>query len=351
MTKEEILLQFNPNDAGRAGKLFGLPYDAAHSDIVIIPVPWEVTVSYREGTANGPQAVLKASSQLEFFSREIKNVWHLAVDMMPISMEQFEESRRLRQIAAQHIAIVESGEQPELLGIIPSKINEACENLNIYVKNISNRLIKEGKLVGVLGGDHSTPLGLIRALTEKHERFGILQIDAHADLRRSYEGFTYSHASIMFNALKLPGISRLVQVGIRDFCEEEMQVMQRSMGRIKPFFDRDIKSKLFDGVQWSTIVADIVKELPQEVYISFDIDGLDPKLCPCTGTPVPGGFEFDHVSLLLQHLVKSGRKIIGFDLCEVAAGENEWDANVGARILRELCNWAAVSQGLLKMES
>lgn len=130
------------------------------------------------------------------------------------------------------------------------------------MKNQTKKFLTEGKLVGLLGGDHSTPLGFLRALSEQYNRFGILHIDAHADLRKAYEGFTYSHASIMYNALKLPAVNRLVQVGIRDFCEEEMQVIERGMGRVKTFFDQDIKAAQYSGKTWEMICHEIIKELP-----------------------------------------------------------------------------------------
>jgi agmatinase len=154
----------------------------------------------------------------------------------------------------------------------------------------------------------------------------------------------------MYHALKLPAVSRLVQVGIRDFCEEEYQVMQRSMGRVVTFFDDDIKSALHTGERWDSICDNIIKQLPDLVYISFDIDALDPKLCPNTGTPVPGGFSFDEITYLLKRLVKSNKKIIGFDLVEVAPATNDWDANVGARMLYHLCNWMAVSHNKLSAD-
>jgi agmatinase len=212
------------------------------------------------------------------------------------------------------------------------------------VKSTTQKLLKEGKMVGLVGGDHSTPLGFLRALAEQHNRFGILHIDAHADLRKAYEGFTYSHASIMFNALKIPAVSKLVQVGIRDFCDEETNVVTRSMGRVVTFYDDYLKDQQYKGKTWDALCDQIIHELPQLVYISFDIDGLDPKLCPNTGTPVAGGFEFHEAIYLIKKLVRSGKTIVGFDLCEVAAGENDWDANVGARILFQLCHWMGVSQ-------
>ncbi|MFN7488960.1 MAG: agmatinase family protein [Chryseotalea sp.] len=347
MTKQEAIEQFDPNAPGATGNLFGLPFTTEQAELVLIPVPWEVTVSYSDGTANGPQAILDASAQVDLFVKDIKEAWKLGVAMLPIPADLQAENNKLRELAAQYIESLTEQETSAANNAILDQINTACENLNIYVKSTALKLIREGKLVGLVGGDHSTPLGLMRALTEKYTKFAVLQIDAHADLRKAYEGFTYSHASIMYNALKLPAISKLVQVGIRDYCEEEVSVMQRAAGRVVTFFDEDIKSWMYQGKTWDTICDAILKELPEHVYISFDIDGLDPKLCPNTGTPVAGGFEFHQIAYLIKKLVLAGKKIIGFDLNEVAPGEDEWDANVGARMLYHLCNWTAVSQNKL----
>ena len=153
----------------------------------------------------------------------------------------------------------------------------------------------------------------------------------------------------MYNVLKTSAVARLVQVGIRDFCDEEFQMMKRGMGRVKTFFDDKLKESLGQGQSWDSLCDQIVNELPEKVYISFDIDGLDPKLCPHTGTPVPGGLEFHQAVTLIRKVATSKRTIIGFDLCEVAPGpaDNEWDANVGSRILWQLCNWTGVSNGKL----
>jgi agmatinase len=199
-------------------------------------------------------------------------------------------------------------------------------------------------LVGLIGGDHSTPYGFIQALAERYDSFGILQIDAHCDLRNAYEGFTFSHASVMFNAIQIKNVSHLVQVGIRDFCEEELQVINQNK-KITTFFDANLKKENYEGQNWKKQCDAIIKALPNKVYISFDIDGLDPKLCPNTGTPVPGGLEFEHAVYLFTQLQMKGKKIIGFDLNEVAPGKDEWDANVGARMLFKLCHLLIKSNG------
>lgn len=347
MTIEEQAAGFDVNGPGNPDSLFGLPFTPETARLVVIPVPWEATVSYRPGTARGPEAVLKASRQVDFFSREIPDAWKLGVAMLPVPAQILEESDRLRTLVEYHHQVSSPGE--EQAAVIADKINEASESLNIYVKNITEKYLAEGKMVGLLGGDHSVPLGFIRALKERYASFGILQIDAHADLRKAFEGFTCSHGSVMYNALKIPAVSRLVQVGVRDFCEEESRQMDRGAGRVKTFFDEDLKAGLSSGKKsWDALCKEIIKNLPEKVYISFDIDGLDPKLCPHTGTPVPGGLEFHQATALIRAVATSGRTIIGFDLNEVAPGkDDEWDANVGARILWHLCNWTGVSNNYL----
>jgi agmatinase len=205
------------------------------------------------------------------------------------------------------------------------------------VKSETTALLNKNKKVILLGGDHSTPLGYIQALAEIHEHFGILQIDAHFDLRIAFEGFEYSHASVMYNALKTKQVGKLVQVGIRDFCEEE--VLESKNERVSVWYDEKMKEAQFLGKTWDQICNDIVAQLPQKVYLSFDIDGLDPKLCPNTGTPVAGGLEYAQAIYLIKKVKESGRVFIGADLNEVAPGENsDWDANVAARLLFRLCH-------------
>lgn len=334
---------FNPNEVGvNNGNIFGFPYTSAESKIVIIPVLSDITCSYSKGTAEGPQAILEASTQLDFYSPYLKNAWKTKVAMLPILDVELVENRKIGELATKIIQKIENEQtltkQDEETY---QKINNHCEALNLKVEQTATEYLNQNKLVAVLGGDHNSPLGLIHALAKKHHNFGILQIDAHADLREAYEGFECSHASIMFNALKVPQVGKLVQVGIRDICPAEIELINNSKGRIKTFFDWDIKAQQYTGKTWSTICEEIINQLPDLVYISYDIDGLDPKLCPHTGTPVVGGFEVEQINFLINKLIDSGKKIIGFDLNEV--GNVEWDANVGARVLYRLCNFLAKS--------
>jgi agmatinase len=354
MSLQNKISSFNPNDLGKKdSNLFGLPFTTDEARLVVVPVPWEVTVSYGSGTANGPEAVFDASMQVDLFDPYLENAWKLGVSMDTVPQKMHATSTLLRKKAERYIDLLSSGKDPEKhagMKKIRTEINAACGKMIEHVTKTAAKHIAAGKMVALLGGDHSTPLGFIKALSEKYTDFGILQIDAHADLRQAYEGFTYSHASIMYNVLnEVAAVKKLVQVGIRDYCEDEVNVINRSNGRVATYFDKEIKHELYNGKSIRSLHVEMVQQLPKHVYISFDIDGLDPKLCPNTGTPVPGGFEFEEAAHLIQTVVESGRKIIGFDLNEVSPRDDEWDANVGARMLYRMINMMAKSNGVTNL--
>ena len=337
------LSNFNPNTVGNPNNnIFGLPFSEEDARLVIVPVPWEVTVSYNAGTARAPDHIFTASLQVDLFDPELKDTWKEGFFMRYPDKKILTKSDFLRKEAELYINYISQGDvvsANKFMCKTLRDINEGSLFLNNWVYEQTKDLLDKGKLVALLGGDHSTPLGFFKAIAEKNIEFGILQIDAHMDLRKAYEGFNYSHASIMYNALEeIPQLKKIVQVGIRDYCEEEFQYMCASNGRAITYFDKDIKERLFEGETWKNIVDDIVNQLPQNVFISFDIDGLNPKLCPHTGTPVQGGFEAQEMYYLFKKVMQSGRKIIGFDLNEVGVSHDEWDENVGARILFKLCS-------------
>jgi len=148
----------------------------------------------------------------------------------------------------------------------------------------------------------------------------------------------------MYNALsEIPELKRLVQLGVRDYSDDEWNFICDSQHRVVTYFDKELKEREYEGARWAEIVNEVVEKLPQKVLISFDVDGLDPKLCPHTGTPVAGGLETDQVFYLFKKVLQSGRQLIGFDLSEVGISTNEWDENVGARVLFKLCNLLVTS--------
>ena len=352
LSKQQLTATFDPSQPGLAdASIFGLPFTAEQSEIIILPVPWEVTVSYGSGASNGPTAVFDASFQVDLCHQTFPELWKLGIffDHAPDSWKA--NSDAYKTLAQPIIQALENGEEvqnhPKLIADL-EKINVACRDLHSQVKQKTLDWIAQGKKVILLGGDHSTPLGYYEAMAEKHNDFGILHLDAHMDLRIAYEGFIYSHASIMYNALKIKNISKIVQVGIRDFCQQEVDNVVLENGRVIVHTDSDLKKATFEGITWKQQCDTIISELPQKVAISFDIDGLYRWYCPNTGTPVPGGFSFEQATYLFDKLADSGKEIIGIDLVEVAPGQNDdWDGNVGARMLFHLCGIFAKNNGLL----
>lgn len=332
--------EFNP-DINNGNSIFGLSCNEENALLQIIPVPWDLTASYGKGSSKGPEAVFNASFQLDLYKEFYPDYWKSGLFLRDIPSEL----EQLNQFFNHDVVEIFKAFNEERMGedkIIDllSEINDACHKMNQFVYDEALQIINKKKLPVVLGGDHSSPLGLITALSETNESFGILHIDAHADLRKSYQGLVFSHASIMFNALRLQAVTKLVQVGIRDYCSEEDRRIRNSQGRILSFTDRYINHSMYEGTSWQELTAEIINSLPAKVYVSFDIDGLEPWHCPNTGTPVPGGLNPGQINYLLEGVCESGRKIIGADLCEVAPdpdGKDEWDANVGARALLDLC--------------
>jgi agmatinase len=335
--------RFDASAAAAPGSgLFGLQSNAAASAIVIVPVPFAATVSYGGGAENGPAAILAASRQVDLFDLQTGRPYERGICLLDADPRLRVANDSVRPLAAAIIA--RGGAAADDRDVI-ERIDAAGALVNESVHDAAQALLSQGKICGVLGGDHSVPYGAIRAAAAHQPGLGILHVDAHADLRRAYEGFRWSHASIMDNVLRdIAGVQRIVQVGIRDFAEAEFAAIQASEGRVIAHFDLELRRRLGLGETWARLCDEIVAALPASVWVSFDIDGLDPALCPNTGTPVPGGLGFSEACLLLAAVVGSGRRIVGFDLVEVAPGANEWDANVGARVLYKLCGFAALSR-------
>jgi len=336
---------FNPNTVGQPnGNYFALPYTLDESEVVLLSVPWDATASYGTGAYLAPEAIIDASAQVDLFDADVADAWSIKIGTEPVDKSLYKLNEHTCRYSSQVMAALQEGAEESSLQKELSMVNAASMKVNEYVYTKAKKYLSENKLVGVVGGDHSSPFGLLKALNEQYQAFGILHIDAHADLREAYEGLTYSHASIMYNVLKeLEHVEKLVSVAVRDYCNDEAQLMTTD-SRIKAFTDSDLSEVAFDGKPWAAQCEEIIAALPDKVYISFDIDGLSPDNCPHTGTPVPGGLHYNQAVFLLKKLMLSGKKIIGFDLCEVAAdSDEEWDANVGARLLYKLCCYANIT--------
>jgi len=337
---------FDPDAAAVSGGIYGLPTSVDDAYAVIVPVPFEATTSYGGGTSNGPDAVYEASMQVDLFDHDTGRPYDAGIAMEAAQQQVLDWNEEGKRLAA---PIIEAGGDlsgNEELAANLARVNQIGDLLNEWVYWRCTELLGMEKMPIVLGGDHSVPFGAIHAYADHYPGLGILHLDAHADLREAYEGFTYSHASIFHNVMtRIEGIDKLVQVGIRDLSNRENDMIESSDERIITFFDADLAATKEEGVPFGRIADEIIAKLPDNIYLSWDIDGLDPTLCPGTGTPVPGGLSWNEAIGLLRAILRAEKRIVGFDLCEVAPGEAEWDANVGARLLYKMIGFALKSQG------
>lgn len=250
----------------------------------VIPMPLERTVSYGAGTAAGPQAIIAASNELERLCQGIEPCAKGIHTQTPVDCE---------------------GPLPEVMERLASRTQAVVEGGGIPV---------------TLGGEHSLSFGAVtgvmRALAARHpgERIGLVQVDAHADLRVAYQGEKHSHASVM-HLLAEEGV-RLAQFGVRALSSDEAASREAN-----GVFCADAEELVTTGLH----AVDLPDDFPELVYVSFDVDGLDPSCMPATGTPVPGGLGFYQALHLVEHAL-GGRRCVGLDVVELAPnGQEAWD--------------------------
>jgi len=249
--------------------------DFETSRAVILPIPYDSTTDWKSGARDGPMAIINASQQLELYDPELdREVYLVGIHTLPEL-------------------------QPSMSG--PEQTVER-------VYQVTSDLVGRGKLVVMLGGEHSLTVGTVKAHAQKFHRLSVLQLDAHADLRDEYEDTKYSHACVMRRVLEYCPI---VQVGIRSLSLEEHRFLTQN--QMRPFFAR--------GTPLDEDCLDrIVSSLSEEVYITIDLDALDPSIMSAVGTPQPGGMGWHEMLKLLRH-VAAKRSIVGFDLVELCPNE------------------------------
>jgi agmatinase len=247
-----------------------------NSRVVIQQIPYEHTSSYRLGSSMGPNAIIRASHYVEFYDEEIDTE------------------------ACENVGICTL----QQLDFLENEIDDIAVN---KIKLATEEILSSGKFVVSLGAEHTVSLGLIEAHLEKFPYMSVLQIDAHSDLRNEYENNKYSHASVMarVNELNVP----ISQVGIRAQSKEESQLIKESQS-IHTLYDHQLK-----GEMW---IETAMEGLSDQVYITIDTDGLDPSLAPAVGTPEPGGLSWKQCLDLFRALAKSNKKVVGFDIVELA---------------------------------
>jgi agmatinase len=273
------------------------------SQIVVLPIPYEHTVSYGGGTGRGPRAILDASRYVEYYDEELGTELCRTVGVATLPPLRLGKSTGERAVARMYNAVKD--------------------------------LLADGKFVAVLGGEHTISQAPIKAHLEKYPDLSIVHVDAHADLRQSYEGSRYSHACIMARVCEFMDPARIVQVGIRALSPEEAEFI-RSSG-ITTLYAHDVRAM----GDWIPIV---LPKLTEHVYVTFDVDGLDPSIMPSTGTPEPNGL-FWAETIKLFRLIGEQRSIVGFDVVEFAPNKTVRHPDyTAAKLTYKLMNYAFNTQ-------
>ena len=344
---------FDPNSEAEGDGPFGLPDELSNykkASIICIPVPFEVTTSSGGGTQYGPRIIFAACRQVALGDRLIQRAYEAGINFPSEDDQSQVEIFKLNQAGKNGVGLRKETKSEKLIKDYTDDVNLVCERLNQIVYRNTRDVLLDGKIPAIIGGDHSVPLGAYRAAAERLGEFGIVHIDAHPDLLPDYQDYTSSHASVMRNALdQNPEIIKLISIGIRSYCDNELEYAAAQGERVSIIFDEDITAN-----GWNSMCSrEISNKLPKQIWLSFDIDGLESSNCPNTGTLVPGGLTYNQVILLMQRLVEHGHKIIGFDLVEVAPHplckpedwERDTNAIVGANLLYRMITFTLASQG------
>ncbi len=338
------LKSFNPADEiSEDSNLFGWPGSEEQSSVIIQPVPWEATTSYLGGTSKAPELIRLASHQMDLFSETWGETYTKGFYLA-------EPNLKISQLNDNALELKNNKKIPSLE--ISQRLNLMSAEVNALVYEKTSQTLKQNKIPALIGGEHSVIFGQVKAVSEQLKnknttQWGLVHIDAHLDLRNAYQGFEHSHASAIRHVFELDNSpSHSVHFGIRDYCKEESDYMKDLGSNYNFFTDRSFQQSLEQNISHDKTSLDFFtnefQKLPQDIYISWDIDGLDPQLCPNTGTPVPGGLNWHQALTLIFALKQLNKNIVGFDLVEVSESLNpnsttEWNSNVGARLFYELC--------------
>lgn len=290
---------------GIAGRFGGLPDPYGSEEfakIVLLPVPFDLTTTYQKGTKYGPAALIEASRNLELYD-------------------------------------IETDSEVYLKGIFtaPPVTDETSESMLTTLYQRTKTFLDREKFVVSIGGEHSLSYAPIKAYVEKYQKITILQLDAHADLQNAYEGNPLSHASVMARLQELKGVEKIVSVGIRSMSSEELLKVDRQ----NTFFSHQI----FENPHW---MAQVLEKLTGFIYLTFDLDVFDSSLMPSTGTPEPGGLQWNETIKFLKRVFKE-KTVIGFDvveLCPISA--NKAPDYLAAKLIYKLLSYAYENSSVIK---
>lgn len=338
MAMKFLKVVLNDDSASDSGYYFRDKTSTDEAKLVVVSVPWSVTSDYGRGAAYAPDAIIDASDKKDIYDlkRDISHYGSVATADIDYNIQEC--SGRLGHEAERiALSLEESDTIGERTHARIERVNVGFGEMQASVYRQVRRIAKSGKQVAIVGGDQSVAFGAVKALSEHHKGIGVLNIDAHADLKHEGVPYTYSHTTVMRNiAEELSCVGKIVEVGVRDINHDEL-AFATANDKVEIHFSEELAARRFEGETWGKICDEICESLPPKVYISFDIDALKIEFCHNTNSPVPGGMTFDEVVYLVNRVVATGHTIVGFDITEVVPNlDNVMDANVAARLLGKM---------------
>lgn len=333
-------IKLDPNaPRSHNGCFLGLPIAENDAQTVVLCAPWagaQADSHIHTAAAN----VLEASYRLPLYDPDVPDAWKRGFSLRLPDAQLSERGKQFREKAAGLSLFAESGESPSEGRYVQTSFEEVDKEaaaLKQELRQEAKALLDNHKSVGLLGGDSSTQLGLLEALAERYPEFGILHLGARMGLNTSWPGPACSPETFLHHALQLGSVAQLTLAGARH-CSPREEKTANGKENIAVFYQHEIRRRLFRGHTYSQICGDIIRDLPDRVYISFDIDALLPHYRPHSAGTAPGGFEFEEATYLLKRLVDAELEIIGFGLCGVAGEPHTWEGQVGAQLLYRLGN-------------
>lgn len=341
--------EFDPNTiTPDNGNYFGISLEPEASALVLLSAPWDATSSLYAGSSYAPDAIIEMSRFVDFYEPLAPNSWRKGIATIPIDYSIQDLSHRLHpdteRLTKLHdefgISVIDNLMYDRRL----KRVNEGSVEINNMLFQQTQQWLDKGKIVGVIGGDQSISYSAIKAMGYKYEHFGVIRIGSKCDMHEAYQGFDFSHASTMYNVMRdVPQLEQLALVGVQEFSPIEWE-RASSNARVKLFTAQDIWTQQFEGRTWAEQVDDIIATMPENVYIALNISGLVCECSPRKGRISNGGLSLFQFVYLINRVVASGRRIVGFDLTDVTPGvENKRDILVVARLLFKMCSVALKS--------
>jgi agmatinase len=338
--------EFDPNSiTPDNGNYFGISLNPEESALVLLSAPWDATSSLLQGSSYAPDAIIEMSRFVDFYEPIAPDSWRKGIATIPVDYSIQDLSHRLQSDTERLTKLHDEFGLSVINNLMYDRrlkrVNEGSVEVNDALFNQVKQWTERDKIVGVIGGDQSVSYSAIKAMGYKYEKLGVIHVASKCYMREAYQGFDFSHASTMYNVMRdVPQVEQLSIVGAQEFSPIEWE-RATSNSRVRLFTAQEMWTQQFEGKTWAAQVADIVETMPQNVYVALNISGLMSAYSPNKGRVSNGGLSLYQLIYLMDRVITSGRRIVGFDITEVVPrAETKRDILIVARLLFKMCSVA-----------